>query len=61
MALVIANCMLVCTVHAVGGRAGGVQQLLERSAFALKALQLLQIWSWRHGHLPQKLHSVDMT
>ena len=57
----IDDCVLVCSVHAVGRGAGRVQQLLQRSAFALETLKLLQIRSRSQGNLTHVLHCVDVT
>ena len=61
VALVVADGVLVCGVHAVGRSAGGVQQLLQRGAFALEALKLLQVWSCSHGNSSQQLNGIDVS
>jgi hypothetical protein len=58
--LVVADSALVRAVHAVGGSARRVQQLLQRGAFALEALQLLQVGGWRQRHAPHELQRVDV-
>ena len=57
----VADGVLVCGVHAVGLSAGGVQQLLQRGAFALEALKLLQVWSCSHGNSSQQLNGVNVS
>jgi hypothetical protein len=58
--LMVADCVFVRTVHAVGGGARGVQQLLQRGAFALEALQMLQVGSRRQRNAPKELKRVDV-
>ena len=57
---VIADSVLVSAVHAVRGGARSVQQLLQRGAFALETLQLLQVRSRRRRHSPNQLKRVDV-
>lgn len=61
VALVVTDGVLVCDMHAVGRSAGGVQQLLQRGAFALEALKLLQVLSCSYGNSSQQLNGVDVS
>lgn len=56
----IADRVLVCAVHAVGRRAGGVQQLLQRRTLGLEALELLQVRGCSQGNAAQQLHGIDV-